>query len=37
MDGYLGWSLAQYLRARGQEVAGADCFFRRQGVEEMGS
>jgi len=37
MDGYLGWSLAQYLTARGHEVAGADCFFRRQWVEEMGS
>jgi UDP-sulfoquinovose synthase len=37
MDGYLGWSLAQYLTARGHEVAGADIFFRRQWVEEMGS
>ncbi len=37
IDGYLGWSLAQYLTARGHEVAGADCFFRRQWVEEMGS
>jgi UDP-sulfoquinovose synthase len=37
MDGYLGWSLAQYLTARGHEVAGADTFFRRQWVEEMGS
>jgi UDP-sulfoquinovose synthase len=37
MDGYLGWSLAQYLTAQGHEVAGADCFFRRQWVEEMGS
>jgi UDP-sulfoquinovose synthase len=37
MDGYLGWSLAHYLMARGHEVAGADCFFRRQWVEEMGS
>lgn len=37
MDGYLGWSLAQYLMARGHEVAGADIFFRRQWVEEMGS
>ena len=37
MDGYLGWSLAQYLTARGHEVAGADAFFRRQWVEEMGS
>jgi len=37
MDGYLGWSLAQYLTARGHEVAGADVFFRRKWVEEMGS
>jgi UDP-sulfoquinovose synthase len=37
MDGYLGWSLAQYLTARGHQVAGADIFFRRQWVEEMGS
>ncbi len=37
MDGYLGWSLAQYLAARGHEVAGADLFLRRQWVEEMGS
>ncbi len=37
VDGYLGWSLALYLAARGHEVAGADTFFRRQWVEEMGS
>ncbi|MCC7355275.1 MAG: NAD-dependent epimerase/dehydratase family protein [Anaerolineae bacterium] len=37
MDGYLGWPLAQYLAARGHEVAGADIFFRRQWVDEMGS
>jgi UDP-sulfoquinovose synthase len=37
IDGYLGWSLAQYLAGRGHEVAGADAFFRRQWVEEMGS
>lgn len=37
VDGYLGWSLAQYLAARGHEVAGADIFFRRKWVEEMGS
>ena len=37
MDGYLGWSLAQYLTARGHEVAGADLFLRRKWVEEMGS
>ena len=37
VDGYLGWSLAQYLGARGHIVAGADASFRRQWVEEMGS
>jgi UDP-sulfoquinovose synthase len=37
VDGYLGWSLAQYLVARGHEVAGADAGFRRKWVEEMGS
>lgn len=37
MDGYLGWPLAQHLTAGGHEVAGADVFFRRRWVEEMGS
>jgi UDP-sulfoquinovose synthase len=37
IDGYLGWSLAQYLADRGHTVAGADTFFRRQWVQEMGS
>lgn len=37
VDGYLGWTLAQYLTERGHEVAGADNFFRRGWVEEMGS
>ncbi len=37
IDGYLGWSLAQHLTARGHEVAGNDMFLRRQWVEEMGS
>ena len=36
MDGYLGWSLAQYLVARGHQVAVADLFLRRRWVEEMG-
>ena len=36
-DGYLGWSLAQHLTARGHEVSGADNGFRRQWVKEMGS
>jgi UDP-sulfoquinovose synthase len=37
MDGYLGWSLALYLAARGHAVGGADLFLRRKWVEEMGS
>ena len=37
VDGYLGWPLAQYLTARGHEVAGMDGFLRRAWVEEMGS
>jgi UDP-sulfoquinovose synthase len=37
IDGYLGWSLAQHLAARGHEIAGADVFLRRTWVEEMGS
>jgi UDP-sulfoquinovose synthase len=37
VDGYLGWSLAQYLAARGHEVAGADIFFRRQWVNNLES
>ena len=37
VDGYLGWSLAMYLSARGNEVAGADCYLRRDWVAEMGS
>jgi UDP-sulfoquinovose synthase len=37
MDGYLGWSLAQYLTVRGHQVAGADACLRRKWVEEMGS
>ena len=37
VDGYLGWSLALHLAARGHEVAGADPGFRRRWVEEMGS
>ena len=37
IDGYLGWSLAQYLTVRGHEVAGADIFFRRYWVEELES
>jgi len=37
VDGYLGWTLAQYLAARGYEVAGCDNYFRRDWVAEMGS
>ncbi len=37
VDGYLGWSLAQHLAARGHEVAGADNGSRRRWVDEMGS
>ena len=37
IDGYLGWALAQYLAARGHEVAGCDLFLRRKLVEEIGS
>ncbi len=37
IDGYLGYPLAQYLTARGHEVAGNDIYLRRQWVEEVGS
>jgi UDP-sulfoquinovose synthase len=37
MDGYLGWALAQYLTARGHEVAGVDRYLRREWVAEMDS
>ncbi len=37
VDGYLGWTLAQYLVAHGHEVAGCDSFMRRKWVEEMSS
>ena len=36
IDGYLGWPLAQYLSARGHDVAGIDAFLRRQWVDEVG-
>ncbi len=36
IDGYLGFPLAIYLRARGHEVAGADLLLRRQWVAEVG-
>jgi UDP-sulfoquinovose synthase len=37
VDGYLGWSLAMYLTAKGHEVAGLDNYMRRDWVAEMGS
>jgi UDP-sulfoquinovose synthase len=37
IDGYLGWSLAVYLAARGTEVSGLDGYFRRDWVAEVGS
>lgn len=37
IDGYLGWTLAQYLTARGHEVAGNDIYLRRKWVDEVGS
>lgn len=37
IDGYLGWSLAQYLSTQGHTVAGADLLLRRDWVAEMGS
>jgi len=36
-DGYLGWSLAQYLTTRGHEVAGVDNYLRREWVKEEGA
>lgn len=37
IDGYLGWTLAQYLTARGHDVAGIDLMLRREWVAEIGS
>jgi UDP-sulfoquinovose synthase len=37
VDGYLGWSLALYLTARGHEVSGLDNYMRRDWVAEVGS
>jgi UDP-sulfoquinovose synthase len=36
VDGYLGWTLAQYLATRGHEIAGIDALYRRKWVEEVG-
>ena len=37
VDGYLGWPLSLYLAKRGHEVAGADNYYRRDWVQEIGS
>ena len=37
VDGYLGWSLARHLAARGHEIAGIDDHSRRRWVAEMSS
>lgn len=37
VDGYLGWTLAQYLAHCGHEVGGFDNYFRRDWVAEVGS
>jgi UDP-sulfoquinovose synthase len=37
VDGYLGWTLALCLAARGHEIAGIDNYSRRRWVGEMGS
>ncbi len=37
IDGYLGWTLAQYLTEHGHEIGGIDCYYRRDWVAEMGS
>jgi len=35
VDGYLGWPLAQYLAAKGHEVAGCDNYMRRDWVADL--
>ena len=37
IDGYLGWPLALRMIERGHEVCGADNFYTRKAVEEVGS
>ena len=37
VDGYLGWSLALHLAAKGHQVGGCDLFLRRAWVAEMDS
>lgn len=36
IDGYLGWTLAQYLATRGHEIAGVDNYNRRNWVKNIG-
>jgi hypothetical protein len=37
VDGYIGWALAQRLATRGHDLYGADNFFTRKRVKEVGS
>ncbi|MDR4508969.1 MAG: NAD-dependent epimerase/dehydratase family protein [Candidatus Brocadiaceae bacterium] len=37
VDGYLGWPLAMCLVKRGHNIAGADNYYRRDWVQEIGS
>ncbi|MCL4334073.1 MAG: GDP-mannose 4,6-dehydratase [Candidatus Thermoplasmatota archaeon] len=37
IDGYIGWTLAQRLVSKGHDVYGADNFFTRRRVKEVGS
>src|SRR5215813_10690691 len=37
IDGYLGWSLANYLSEKDFQLSGIDNFFRRKWVKEMDS
>jgi UDP-sulfoquinovose synthase len=37
IDGYLGWSLAQYLATRGHNIGGIDNLARRRWVRDVGS
>ena len=37
IDGYLGWSLANYLAGKDDAISGIDSFFRRKWVKEMDS
>ena len=37
IDGYLGWSLALHLKARGHNVGGLDSGIRREWVKKVGS